>query len=49
MQLFFLGIVGEYIGFIHTQVMHRPLVVERERLNFERATMSIDWQQRLYW
>ncbi len=33
-QLFFIGIVGEYIGFIHTQVLHRPLVIERERLNF---------------
>ena len=34
-QLFFIGLVGEYIGFIHTQVQHRPLVVERERLNWE--------------
>ena len=33
-QLFFIGIVGEYIGAIHTQVMRRPLVVERERINF---------------
>ena len=33
-QLFFLGIVGEYIGAIYTQVMHRPLVIEKERLNF---------------
>jgi glycosyltransferase involved in cell wall biosynthesis len=33
-QLFFLGIIGEYIGAIHTQVLHRPLVVERERINF---------------
>lgn len=34
-QLVFLGIVGEYVGAIHTQTQHRPLVVERERLNFE--------------
>lgn len=34
-QLFFLGIVGEYIGSIHTQVLRRPLVVEKERINFE--------------
>jgi glycosyltransferase involved in cell wall biosynthesis len=34
-QLFFLGIIGEYVGSIHTQVMHRPLVVERERINFD--------------
>lgn len=33
-QLFFIGIVGEYIGSIHTQVHKRPLVVERERINF---------------
>jgi polyisoprenyl-phosphate glycosyltransferase len=35
LQLLFMGIVGEYIGNIHTQVHNRPLVVERERLNFE--------------
>jgi glycosyltransferase involved in cell wall biosynthesis len=35
-QLFFIGILGEYIGAIHTQVVHRPLVVERERINFDR-------------
>jgi len=34
LQLLFLGIIGEYIGNIHTQVHNRPLVVERERLNF---------------
>jgi len=34
-QLFFIGIVGEYIGAIHTQVQKRPLVVEKERINFE--------------
>jgi hypothetical protein len=34
-QLFFIGILGEYIGAIHTQVMKRPLVVEKERINFE--------------
>ena len=34
-QLFFTGIIGEYIGAIHTQVQKRPLVVERERINFE--------------
>lgn len=33
-QLFFLGIVGEYIGAIYTQVMRRPLVIEKERINF---------------
>jgi hypothetical protein len=34
-QLFFIGILGEYIGSIHTQVHRRPLVVERERINFD--------------
>ena len=34
-QLFFIGVVGEYIGSIHTQILKRPLVVERERLNFD--------------
>lgn len=33
-QLFFIGILGEYIGSIHTQVLNRPLVIEKERLNF---------------
>ena len=33
-QLFFIGIIGEYIGAIHTRVTRRPLVVERERINF---------------
>ncbi len=33
-QLFFIGIVGEYIGAIHTQVKARPLVIEKERINF---------------
>ncbi len=33
-QLFFIGIIGEYLGNIHTQVLKRPRVVERERLNF---------------
>lgn len=33
-QLFFIGVLGEYIGAIHTQVMKRPLVVEKERINF---------------
>lgn len=33
-QLFFIGIIGEYIGAIHTKVSKRPLVVERERINF---------------
>lgn len=33
-QLIALGIIGEYVGSIHTTVMKRPLVTERERINF---------------
>jgi len=33
--LFFIGIIGEYIGAIYTQVLKRPLVFEKERINFE--------------
>jgi polyisoprenyl-phosphate glycosyltransferase len=35
LQLFFLGLLGEYIAVIHTRLLHRPLVVEKERVNFE--------------
>jgi glycosyltransferase involved in cell wall biosynthesis len=35
-QLFFLGIVGEYIGAIYIQVLKRPLVIEKERINFDQ-------------
>ena len=37
LQLVFVGILGEYIGQIHTLVQRRPLVIEQERLNFEHA------------
>lgn len=33
-QLFFIGIIGEYIGAIYTQVKKRPLVIEKDRINF---------------
>lgn len=33
-QLFFIGIIGEYVGVIFTQVKDRPLVIEKERINF---------------
>ena len=32
-QLFFLGVLGEYVGSIYTQVRNRPLVIEQERIN----------------
>ena len=34
-QLVSLGILGEYIGAIHTHVHKRPLVIEKERVNFQ--------------
>lgn len=33
--LVFMGVMGEYVGAIHTQIQHRPFAVERERMNFE--------------
>src|SRR6266550_4252975 len=41
-QLFFLGVLGEYVGSIHTQVRNRPLVIERERINFGDETEMND-------
>jgi hypothetical protein len=35
LQLFFFGVLGEYIAAIHFQVRKRPLVIERERVNFD--------------
>jgi len=37
-QLFFTGLLGEYIAMIHTQVVKRPLVVEKERVNFDNTS-----------
>lgn len=33
-QLFFVGILGEYLGSVHTYSKQRPLVIEKERINF---------------
>ena len=33
-QLIFLGIIGEYISMIYIHILNRPLVYEKERLNF---------------
>jgi polyisoprenyl-phosphate glycosyltransferase len=35
LQLVFLGVMGEYVGAIYTQVQKRPYAVELERINFE--------------
>ncbi len=34
LQFVFLGVVGEYIASIHTYLQNRPVVVEKERVNF---------------
>ncbi|MBU3917300.1 glycosyltransferase, partial [bacterium] len=34
-QLFFIGVIGEYLGAIYTQTLKRPLVIEKERINFD--------------
>lgn len=34
-QLIFIGIIGEYVGVILTQVKNHPLVIEDEKLNFK--------------
>jgi len=33
-QLFFVGILGEYLGSVHSYSKNRPLVIEKERINF---------------
>lgn len=33
--LFFIGLLGEYISSIHSYSQNRPLVIERERVNFD--------------
>jgi glycosyltransferase involved in cell wall biosynthesis len=35
LQFLFLGILGEYVGSIHERVKRRPLVIEKERINFD--------------
>ena len=35
LQLFFIGLMGEYIISIYQRVMNRPLVIEEERINFD--------------
>jgi glycosyltransferase involved in cell wall biosynthesis len=45
-QLFFIGIIGEYIGAIHTQVQKRPLVIEKERINFGPDDQAVPVERR---
>ena len=39
-QLLCLGIIGEYVGSIHSFVQNRPLVIEKERINFPERSSS---------
>ena len=41
-QLIFLGLLGEYIGAILTRVTKRPLVLEKERINFESDKVNLN-------
>lgn len=40
LQLFFIGMIGEYVLSINQRVMHRPLVIEEERINFDLENES---------
>lgn len=40
LQLAFLGFLGEYVMTMNVRIMNRPLVVEEERLNFEKQSME---------
>ena len=37
-QLFFIGLIGEYILNINTRVINRPIVVEEKRINFDTVS-----------
>ncbi len=37
-QIFFIGLLGEYVLAINSRVLDRPLVIEEERINFEDNT-----------
>ena len=47
LQLFFIGLLGEYILNINTRVIHRPLVVEEKRINFDDADKSDKQQENI--
>ena len=40
LQLFFIGLLGEYILSMNKRLMNRPLVVEEERLNSNRRSRN---------
>ncbi len=45
LQFFFLGVLGEYICAIHSQVRKRPIVIENGRLNFDRNESELTPQR----
>ncbi len=44
-QIFFIGLIGEYILSINSRVMNRPLVIEEERLNFDEDKESEKYEK----
>lgn len=40
-QLFFIGLLGEYVAAIHTHVQKRPLVVVQEKINFNEPLVEV--------
>lgn len=43
-QLFFIGIIGEYLGLLHLRNLRRPVVLERERINFVNSRFGTEKQ-----
>ena len=41
LQLFFIGLLGEYIMSINTRMLKRPLVIEEKRLNFDDSPADV--------
>ena len=39
-QMFFIGLLGEYIMSMNTRVINRPLVIEEERINFSNEKVN---------
>jgi glycosyltransferase involved in cell wall biosynthesis len=40
LQLFFVGVLGEYLGVMYLNILRRPLVVERHRVNWKRRAIQ---------
>lgn len=41
-QLFFIGMLGEYLYTMNVRILHRPLVIESERINFAEKEETED-------